>query len=597
MVLFYYIFLNRNDCQQLKLRIVLTSNELISQLSKEIDNNSIDNALSTLGKLANNYGLSFNVYLYAGVIDYKRKLYSSAIESFTKALEFKPNDTRTLFNLGDTLAKIGQYSDSITIFKKVLAQIPDHIPTLIQISAIFDLTGNPSAAVNCCNIILKIDPTNVSGLNNLGNGYKNMGLAEESLEAYKKALEIKPNIDLIRSNLLFASNYFTSPKKEILNFHKEYASHWNRPILPIPSYKKKSKINIAYISGDFCTHSVAYFLEGVFSNHNREKFSITALSNNEYNDSTTLLFKEHADNWIDIRGVDDNTAYKTIIDLDIDIIIDLSGHTKGSRMGLLGLKPAPVIITWLGYPNTTGLETIDYRITDIISDPIENNELYTEELIRLENGFLSYTPPRNLPSIKSEFNGKNIVFGSFNNIAKLSTETINTWSKVLKEIDNSELIIKHKNFNDPKVIERYSELFKSNGIDTDRITFLGYSFEKDSHLTVYNRVTIALDTYPYNGTTTSFEALIMGVPVISLSGETHNSRVGKSILHHLSLGNLSASNEDDFIKICKIITSDIDSLVDLKSRLRALLLNSKLCNGKLFTTNLEKTYINILEKL
>jgi protein O-GlcNAc transferase len=565
---------------------------IFREIAKEIDNKNLSQALTMLQDAAQQFGKSFDVYLFAGVIDYHRGLLLEAVESFEKALEISPNNQQALFNLGSILCDLSRYSDAMSMFNRLLKLNPTHMATLIKVSAIFDVTGNPSSCEQTCRIILKIQPTNVSGLNNLGNACKNCGKSEESLIYYKKALEINNTINVVRSNLLFATNYQTMEREKQFLEHCRVASYWDNPQPLLKTREKNSKIKVGFVSADFYTHSVSYFLEGVFKNYNREEFEFYGFSNTEQLDDTTERLIDYCTGWENIRGLSDEDAYKKIQDHNIDILVDLSGHTGQNRLSLFGLKPAPCAITWLGYPNTTGLKTIDYRITDEISDPQGADKFYTEELIRLPNGFLSYTPPKNLPvpNLSSLENREETVFGSFNNIAKLSVETITLWSTVIKSVPNSKMIVKHKNFNDPRVRERYLGLFLKNGVTEKQLIFKEYSFAANSHLEIYNEVDIALDSFPYNGTTTTFEAALMGVPTITLEGESHASRVGASINIKLGLPQFVAQNPEQFLEIALNFSQNKEKLLELKYGLREKLLNSPLSNSKDFTRELEKAF-------
>jgi predicted O-linked N-acetylglucosamine transferase (SPINDLY family) len=282
----------------------------------------------------------------------------------------------------------------------------------------------------------------------------------------------------------------------------------------------------------------------------------------------------------------------------IDILVDLAGHTAENRLLVFARKPAPVQITWLGYPNTTGMPVMDYRLTDEIADPPgEADQYHSETLIRLPDGFLCYSPPDDAPDVSglpARQTGR-ITFGSFNNLPKINEAVIALWSRLLLQIPQSDLLLKSKQFADAHVRQRYLDLFTSHGIEAERITLLQRVSSTAGHLAIYDRVDIGLDPFPYNGTTTTCEALWMGVPVISLRGDRHAGRVGASILTHVSLQELVAADEDQYIRVGIKLARELDELEGLRKSLRARMQASVLCDGRAFARTMENIFRYILK--
>jgi predicted O-linked N-acetylglucosamine transferase (SPINDLY family) len=278
----------------------------------------------------------------------------------------------------------------------------------------------------------------------------------------------------------------------------------------------------------------------------------------------------------------------------IDILVDLAGHSGDNKLSIFLYKPAPIQVTYLGYPNTTGLSTMDYRITDAWTDPEGEDRYYTEKLYRLPGGFLCYNPPENIPEIETSPVLKNgyITFGSFNNLAKICFDTVKVWSEILKNVPGSKLKLKSKAFNDKNVIDYFCKMFASQGIDTDRIMLKGHSLSTEEHLHEYNSIDIALDTFPYNGTTTTCEALLMGTPVINLLGKRHAGRVGCSILTKVGLKEWIADDIEDYISTACRFSKDNQYILQ-SSQILQMNFKSLLCNGKVFTKSLENAYLNM----
>ncbi|MEE9302336.1 MAG: hypothetical protein V3U84_00990, partial [Thiotrichaceae bacterium] len=256
-------------------------------------------------------------------------------------------------------------------------------------------------------------------------------------------------------------------------------------------------------------------------------------------------------------------------------------------------KPAPIQITYLGYPNTTGTDTMDYRLTDKHADPEGvTDQWYTEKLIRLPHAFLCYAPPQEAPHVNAApcLESQETWFGSFNNLAKVTSEVIRLWSKVLSAVPDSRLLLKNNSLADESTREKIYKQFAQNGVKREHIELLGQTPSLLEHLRTYHRVDIALDTYPYNGTTTTFEALWMGIPVITRFSELHAGRVGYSIMKQLGLSELTAETDDDFIRITQSLANNRSRIAQLRTSLRERLNNSTLCNAAGFTHDIESVY-------
>jgi len=546
----------------------------------------------------NQYGESRDSHFFSGVIEFQELRYESAIEFFLKANECAPTDLSIMYNLGMAYTKLEQYANAMTWFKKIIVIKPDHVPTLLMISATFDVTGNPSSSERTCKMILGIDPDNVSAYNNLGNAYKNSGQPQEAVNAYLNALERNPKMDSIRSNLLFSLNYAAMDGISLKNDHKSFASIWDHPKYSHTiSLLNGRKLRVGIVSPDFCTHSVAYFLTGLYTHLDRDRFFIASYGNVEHPDNRTQWFEQQSDIWRDIN----NTKSETVADIvhgdSIDILIDLGGHTGGSNLAMFGFQPAPIQVTWLGYPASTGMKTIQYRFTDSIADPIGSENDYSETLYRIPH-FLNYTPRTDTPDcdFTATENRDYILFGSFNNIAKLSPYSIELWAAVLSAIPNSKLLIKHKFFNDPGVQKSFLKRFQEMGISEKQLIFKAFNFTNVGHFEEYRQIDIALDSFPYNGTTTTFEAMVMGVPTLTLTGDLHASRVGTTIMKGVGLDQFTAATPEQFVQNAIDIASDRSALLEIKRGLRERFYQSPLADQKAFTKSFEIALTEIWEK-
>lgn len=350
-------------------------------------------------------------------------------------------------------------------------------------------------------------------------------------------------------------------------------------------------IRIGFVSADLNRHSVSYFMLPVFEEIDRDRFEIYVYDNSLKGDEVKDRFVASADYWRYIKDLSDEAARSLILDDRIDVLFDLSGFTTGHRLGVFALRAAPVQVSWLGCPSTTGLQTMDYRLTDEISDPVGMTErYYTERLWRMPKVLAAYSPDpgmppiSDLPALKRGF----ITFGSFNNLDKLNVNVVALWTKLLREIPESRLVLKTKALSNADVREQVISMFSTARADSSRLMLLGADQRLSDHYTRYADIDIALDSFPYNGTTTNCDALWMGVPVITMVGAMHRQRVTFSQLSAIGLAEFGAHSEAEFIEIAKRLSRDLTYLSMLRSGMRDRLKDSPLMNGRLFIGDFEE---------
>jgi predicted O-linked N-acetylglucosamine transferase (SPINDLY family) len=298
-----------------------------------------------------------------------------------------------------------------------------------------------------------------------------------------------------------------------------------------------------------------------------------------------------ADRWREAAAWDDAQLERAIRDDGIDLLVDLAGHTKLNRLPVLARKPAPLQFTWLGFPDTTGVAAIDFRITDAIADPPgPADALHAEALLRLPGPFLCYLPPPDAPPVRARPAGVALTFGSFNNLDKLSAQTVALWARVLLAVPESRLLLKSARTRVPEAVERIHAAFAAQGVAPARVVFAAWRERRSDHLAAYADVDVALDTFPYHGTTTTCEALWMGVPVVTRTGGTHVSRVGASVLAHAGLPELVVAGDDAFVAAAAGLAGDAARRAALRAKLRERLAASPLTDAAAFTRGLEDAY-------
>jgi len=506
------------------------------------------------------------------------------------------DDTGMLLGYGVALREREFHRRAIRLLNRAITLQPDFHDAKLQLALTLQKAGDVAAAIELYQELLDEHPNKAGVYDNLAGAVATCDDIEKACLMWEKGSQLAEPWTGTHSNRLFMYNYSPEAGRDILaRVHIE----WGRvleDIVPAMDCADRDvdperRLRIGYVSADFYGHSVSHFLEPVMAEHDHERFEIFCYANNEKEDPLTVRHRYYADHWRRINGQDDDTVARRIRDDGIDILVDLTGHTGGSRLPVFARKPAPVQATWLGYPNTTGLSRIDYRLTDAWADPPGMTEvLHSERLFRLPDGFLCYQPTESTPAVEvSRGRESTFTFGCFNNLYKLTPDVVRVWSRILREMPESTLLLKSFGFKADCVYERYARLFADNGIDPQRIHMMGRLGTRE-HLALYNRMDIVLDPFPYNGTTTTCEALWMGVPVIALAGDRHAARVSVSLLSVTGCPELIAHDEDDYVRKAIELARDHERLLTYKSTLRRRMRASPLTDARGFTRRLEAAY-------
>ena len=524
--------------------------------------------------------------------------YQQALKHTQTSLQLSPNNPDALSNLGLIYEKLGDPQQALEIYTEALKNNPQIKIFYVNAAKLYLDDGHAVEAIPLLETALTLAPNYTKAHSNLANAYLAVGDHDKAIQHYKKALSCAPDNAIANSNYLLSLHYKTYQSvKQNFEDHLAWATNHCSPPhthpAPPPEECTKRLLRIGYLSPDFRKHPVAYFIEPILRHHSAETVEIYCYSNVQHPDIMTqnLQAMQHL-SWREIAHMDDAEAAALIQADGIDILVDLAGHTSHHRLTLFSLKPAPLQVTYLGYPDTTGLQQIDYRLTDQWADPPGmTDHLHSEQLYRLPGGFLTYSHPDDCPHCAPLpcRAGNPITFGSFNMISKVNIETIAAWAHILTATPNSRLIIKARGLTDDAVTTLLTK-FATHGIDAARITCLPFTATLREHLELYQHIDIALDPFPYNGTTTTFEALWMGRPVITLAGATHVGRVGASILSRLNLEHLIAHSVEDYIARATQLASNPAQLEQLSSTLRERMIECRLLDGQQFTRMLERGY-------
>lgn len=520
-----------------------------------------------------------------------------------RAIAIYPANPAYYNNLGNLFADCGDAAKAEMAYRRATEVRPDY-PVAWQGLGTLALVGRRRReAIAFFQSALRAAPDYAPAENGIGNVLLQLGRVDEAVSHYRAALRLDPEDHSAASNVLMAMQYGSaSTPSEVRAAHRAWGAAEVAGVPPriAPFANARDpdrKLKIGYVSADFRRHSVAYFIEPVIAAHDRAVVEVTLYADVPRPDRTTERIRAACDRWQSIQRLDDAAAARLIEADGIDILIDLAGHTSGNRLGIFARRPAPVQATWIGYPDIAGLPTIDWRMTDAIADPdmgpdTDRSSTSPESLFRLPEGFLCYRPPDEAPPVVPLPAGRDhaITFGSFNAFFKISPDSVALWARTLAAVPGSRLLIKTDALGDAETRDSLSQSFAHHGIGAGRLDLMGFVDAVDNHLAIYNRVDIALDTTPYNGTTTTMEALWMGVPVVALAGDRHASRVSASLLTRAGVADLVAKTPDDYARIAAKLAADRDRLSALRSGLRAQLGKTTLLDAKRFTRGVEDAY-------
>jgi predicted O-linked N-acetylglucosamine transferase (SPINDLY family) len=409
------------------------------------------------------------------------------------------------------------------------------------------------------------------------------GRYDDAIEASRECLRLHPDTFDLRSNVLLMLHYAERPCEEVLDEHRAFGAALPAPAPPVRRTDASGGLRIGVLSCDLRGHAVGSFVEPLLQ-HAPAGTHLVAFSNQPHghDDPVRLRLKRHFHAWHEVHMLDDAALDGLIRQERIDVLIELGGHTGNNRLPAIARKPAPLIVTAIGYPDTTGVPAIDLRLVDSVTDPAGSEAWCTERLLRVDPCFLCYTPPADAPEPGMPPDDAPFTFGSFNNAAKVGPSSAAVWSRALDAVPGSRLLLKAHWLADAGVGEAVRGHLRGAGIDLARVELLGETPDVPSHLALYQRVHVALDTTPYNGTTTTCEALWMGVPVLTVPGDRHSARVSASLLNTAGLREFIAPDADSLARAAAALAADRVRLVNFRSGLRDCLRRSALLDARAY---------------
>jgi protein O-GlcNAc transferase len=497
------------------------------------------------------------------------------------SLTLVPGDAEAWSNLGAVYAVSARTEEAIASFRRAIGLKPDCAQAWMGLGAVFHASGRSAEAVECQNRALAIDPGSPKARFARAQALLALNRADEALADFDAHLALRPDHHQARSFRLFLLNYGDTLSREaLLAEHLAYGRGVEEEAGPPPpplanEPEPGRRLRVAFLSPDLRGHSVAYFIEPLLARLDRTQFEVFLYHDHYSVDATSERLRQGAAQWRHFSGWGDGAVEDAIREDAPDILVDLAGHTGFNRLDLFARRLAPVQITYLGYPATTGLRAMDYRLTDALADPVgETDHLHTESLLRFAPTAWAYAPPAEAPApaLSPGLRGEAVTFGSFNALPKLSPSTLELWRDLLAAAPEARLVLKSSGM-DP---ERFGRRLAAAGLPLARIDLLGMTPDVPAHLACYDRVDVALDPFPYNGTTTTCEALWMGVPVVALAGDRHCARVGVSLLTAVGHPEWVAPSRDDYIRIAVGVARDPAGRRELRTGLRAALRASPL---------------------
>lgn len=519
---------------------------------------------------------------------YQRRRFYEASQLAQDAVRYAPDDAASHANLARIMGLLGRQPQAIAASRRALELDPSDIAVRTDLVNRLSFTHKVADAVALCMEGLEHSPNDASLMLALGRALLASAQATQAIDVLKRAAALHPKRTDILEALAFSSNYAPDmDPAEVRGFHEQHASALRASVKPLVLPPSKfngdpdRRLRVGLMSPDFWSHAVGRFIEPLLQSYDREQLDIVCYHTDPIEDHVTARFEGLVSAFRRVAAFGPRDLVRQIREDRIDILIELTGLTASHRLPVMLYHAAPVQVTYLGYPNTTGASEVGYRIVDSHTDPVPSADAHAAEtLVRLDPCFLCYQAPTDVPTIdrSSATRGDSITFGSFNDLKKLSEPLLALWTRILHEVPSSKLVIKTMPFAEEQARESVSKRLIALGVDLARVELRGPAPDSVGHLHAYRDIDIALDTFPYHGTTTTCEALLMGVPVVTLAGHVHASRVGVSLLNAVGAPELIAESPDMYVRLASELANDRTRLNVYHENLRERLLGSALCD-------------------
>jgi predicted O-linked N-acetylglucosamine transferase (SPINDLY family) len=536
----------------------------------------------------------FEAVVGKGLAHLELRHFEVAEAAFNAALAIKPDNAELLGHRGRLYVQLARRTEAEADFDAAIALDPSLEMAWRGKAQIYLITGRVAQAIPACMKALELNPASEIGLTLLGWCHGKQGETAAAIQYFDRALEIKPDCDTAIVNKIFhldclSGADFTIQQAARKRWWDVIASKLVRRKLAARSLDPQKRIVLGYVSADFRTHSAALAFLPVLRSHDKAHFQINCYSCSPLRDSLTEVFRSLADVWVDALGLSDDELANRIEADGVDILIDLSGHTTGNRLPVFARKPAPIQVTAWGHATGTGLQTMDYLFSDSVIIPKNVRHLFAERIYDLPSAItiepVTDVRPSPLPMRENGI----VTFGVFNRIDKISDQALAVWSKLLRAVAGSRIVIKHLALDDALVRDGLLGRFVAQGISQDRIVCIGTTERRD-HLKTFENIDISLDPFPQNGGISTWESLYMGVPVVAKLGNATASRISGALLAAISLDDWVANDDDGYLAIAQKFASMPSYLEKLRAELPAKIANSPAGNVEIYTQRVEAGY-------
>ena len=523
---------------------------------------------------------------------YKRGRLEEAETDYRRIVQLAPATAAAWNALGLIAGARGQRDRALTCFRRAVAIEPDLAPALVNLGSALLGKHKVADALDALDQAIERDPNSAAAHLNRSVALLNQGRPRDAAAAAKRAYDLDPGNPSAMSNVLAALQY--DPDRDG-STRTRIAKNWGDRLAAVPHVVLPPRdrdpdrpLRIGYVSGDLRAHPVGLYLSAVLPHHDRTRFRIHCYANQQGGDAITQRLRAAADDWVEVGHLDDDALARHIASDGIDILIDMSGHTGGARLGAFARRAAPVQAAWIGYFATTGLPTMDWIIADERLVPPHEADQYSERPLYLPDTYVTFAVPDDVPPIGPVpmlANG-HVTFGCCNNAAKIGPKVIALWARILSAIPTARLLLQTGAFGDAGTVDRFRRLFGAAAIEPGRIDFSGHAPRRDL-LDTYNRIDIALDPFPFNGGITTVEALWMGVPVVTKKGDRYCGHHSESSLVSLGLSDLVAADEDGYVATALTLANDPARLAALRADMRDRFAGSTLGDNPRFVRDLE----------
>ncbi|MGB0132963.1 tetratricopeptide repeat protein [Dokdonella sp.] len=514
----------------------------------------------------------------------------TAVKYIRQAVEKVPGQPVLRNNLGDALHKAGDLGEAVGQLQQALALRPGYAGAHLNLGVVLAALGDHDAGLLHSQEAARLDPERAEAWFNLGMLQLDHVALEDSIQSLRVALRIRPTYRAAACSLLYALNLLPGADPvAVADEHCRVASGLFSSVQRVSTWPMPAgKIRIGYVSGDFRAHAVNYFLEPVLEHQDRDRFEIFCYSDVTRPDNVTERLRGFVRHWREISDLNDEGVTELIRSDQIDILVDLAGYTEHCRLGVFAAKPARCQISTIGYPNTTGLGAMDFRVVDSITAPLDQAPVGIESLLRLPPGFACFRPPQHAPQVRRapvSLNGF-VTFGCLHKLEKLNAVVVETWAQILRENPESRLLVARDQL-DAWHQHRLEVAFAKLGIGADRLELVHLCDPAQSFFEVFSRIDILLDVFPWSGHTIACCALWMGVPVLTLRGESHAGRMVASVLDGLGLNELIGEDVDSYSRIAGDFCRQPDRIAELRAGMRARMQQSPLRDESGFTRAFE----------